>query len=82
MDILIATSLFQIKPRFFVVTFQTVSIPYTPRTKDGQAYTEYHEEDVHDTIMLAVLRQAYKMFRVRGQLPCLWLPVLIIMLMA
>jgi len=41
----------------------TVSIPSSPKTKDGQQYTEYHEEDVQDNVMEAVLQQAYRMFR-------------------
>lgn len=41
----------------------TVSIPYSQKQKDGQTYVEYHEDDVQDTVFEAVLKTAYKMFK-------------------
>ncbi|KAL3878000.1 hypothetical protein ACJMK2_035641 [Sinanodonta woodiana] len=40
----------------------TVTVPFTEKTRDGQVYVEYHEEDVQDSVMEAVLKQAYRMF--------------------
>ncbi|KAL4239339.1 vacuolar fusion protein ccz1 [Mactra antiquata] len=51
---------FQPERDFWMV--MTVSVPYTERMKDGQVYLEYHEEDVQDPVMEAVVRQAYRMF--------------------
>lgn len=45
-------------------SLQTVGVPFSEKTKDGQVYLEYHEEDVQDPVMDAVLRQAYRMFTV------------------
>ena len=45
---------------------QTLNIPYSQRVKEGQTLIEYHEDDVQDSIYEAVLKQAYKMFRVRN----------------
>lgn len=41
----------------------TVSIPFVTKVKDGTEYLEYQSDDVQDNIYLAVLRQAYQMFR-------------------
>jgi hypothetical protein len=43
---------------------QTVSVPYTEKTKDGQSVLEYHEEEVQDPVYEAILQQAYRMFQV------------------
>lgn len=43
---------------------QTVSIPYSQRSKEGQNFIEYHEDDVQDSVFEAVLKQAYNMFKV------------------
>ncbi|XP_052814392.1 vacuolar fusion protein CCZ1 homolog isoform X2 [Mya arenaria] len=40
----------------------TVSVPYTEKTRDGQTVVEYHDEDVQDTVLEALLRQAYRMY--------------------
>ena len=47
-------------------SFQTVTVPYSTKTKDGQTYLEYHDEDVQDSVYEAVLHQCYKMFKVRN----------------
>jgi hypothetical protein len=47
---------------------QTVGIPFSEKTKDGQVFLEYHEEDVQDHVMEAVIRQAYRMFTVSNGL--------------
>ena len=48
--------------RFFMA--MTVSIPYRQRTlKDGKRAVEYFEEEVQDTVLQAVLKQAYSMFK-------------------
>ena len=48
--------------RFFMAL--TVSIPYNQRIlKDGKRAVEYFEEEVQDETLLAVLKQAYSMFR-------------------
>ncbi|XP_064640099.1 vacuolar fusion protein CCZ1 homolog [Lineus longissimus] len=41
----------------------TVSIPFTTKVRDGQTYTDYHEEDIQDSIYNLVLEQSYKMFK-------------------
>lgn len=41
-----------------------MSVPYSEKTKDGQMFYEYHEEDVQDPVMDALLRQSYRMFTV------------------
>jgi hypothetical protein len=43
--------------------FQTVSIPFVTKVKDGTEYLEYQSDDVQDNVYLAVLRQSYQMFR-------------------
>ena len=43
---------------------QTVGVPFTEKTRDGQPVIEYHEEDVQDTVMEALIRQAYRMYTV------------------
>eukprot|EP00057_Strongylocentrotus_purpuratus_P014991 XP_011669465.1 PREDICTED: vacuolar fusion protein CCZ1 homolog [Strongylocentrotus purpuratus] len=42
----------------------TVTIPFTEKTKDGKTYHEYHEDDVQDSVYLAVLKHAYQLFKV------------------
>ena len=44
--------------------FQTVSVPHSQKTKDGQLYIEYHGDDVQDSVYYAVLQHAYNMFKV------------------
>ena len=44
---------------------QTVSLPFKEKTKDGQTYTEYREDDVQDSVFETVLSLAYKMFKVQ-----------------
>ncbi|XP_072044542.1 vacuolar fusion protein CCZ1 homolog [Amphiura filiformis] len=51
----------QAEKDFWVV--MTVTIPYSEKTKDGQMYHEYHEEDVQDSVFQAVLAHAYKLFK-------------------
>ena len=46
------------------LTFQTLSVPHSQKTKDGQLYIEYHGEDVQDSVSYAVLDHAYNMFKV------------------
>ncbi|KAK6170283.1 hypothetical protein SNE40_018709 [Patella caerulea] len=41
----------------------TVSIPFSEKTKDGQSYIEYRDDDVQDSVYQAVLLQTYKMFK-------------------
>ncbi|XP_013403432.1 vacuolar fusion protein CCZ1 homolog [Lingula anatina] len=41
----------------------TVSIPSSEKEKDGQSYMEFHEDDVQDSVFDAVLKQAYRMFK-------------------
>jgi hypothetical protein len=41
-----------------------VSLPFKEKTKDGQPYIEYKEDDVQDSVLEAVLALAYKMFKV------------------
>lgn len=41
----------------------TVSIPSLTKVKDGTEYLEYQSDDVQDSVYLAVLQQAYQMFR-------------------
>lgn len=50
--------------------FQTVSLPYKEKTKDGQPYVEYREDDVQDSVFAAVLNFAYRMFKVRPTILC------------
>lgn len=41
----------------------TVTVPFSEKiTKDNQTVMEYHEEDVQDPVLQAVLRQSYRMF--------------------
>lgn len=41
----------------------TVSVPFSEKTtKDNQTVMEYHEEEVQDPVIQAVLRQSYRMF--------------------
>ena len=48
--------------RFFMA--MAVSIPYSQRVlKDGKRAVEYFEEEVQDGVLLAVLKQAYSMFK-------------------
>ncbi|XP_031567120.1 vacuolar fusion protein CCZ1 homolog [Actinia tenebrosa] len=50
------------EPGYWMV--MTVSIPFSEKiAKDGIKVVEYHDEDVVDSILDAVLKQAYKMFR-------------------
>ncbi|KAK2152106.1 hypothetical protein LSH36_339g00079 [Paralvinella palmiformis] len=49
------------EPNYWVVL--TVTVPYSTKTKDGQTYLEYHDEDVQDSVYEAVLHQCYKMFK-------------------
>lgn len=51
---------FQPETDFWMV--MTVAVPYSEKTKDGQVYLEYHEDDVQDPVMETVVRQAYRMF--------------------
>ncbi|KAH3863474.1 vacuolar fusion protein CCZ1 homolog [Dreissena polymorpha] len=51
---------FQPEKDFWMV--MTVSVPFSEKTKDGQVSYEYHEEDVQDPVMEALLRQSYRMF--------------------
>lgn len=51
---------YQAEKDFWMV--MTVGIPFSEKTKDGQVFLEYHEEDVQDHVMEAVIRQAYRMF--------------------
>ena len=46
------------------ISFQTVTVPYSTKVKDGQTYLEYHEEDVQDSVYEAIVQQCYKMFKV------------------
>ncbi|XP_071493364.1 vacuolar fusion protein CCZ1 homolog [Diadema antillarum] len=41
----------------------TVTIPYTEKVKEGKTYHEYHEDDVQDSVYLAVLKHAYQLFK-------------------
>ncbi|XP_006814751.2 vacuolar fusion protein CCZ1 homolog [Saccoglossus kowalevskii] len=52
---------FQAEKDFWMVI--TVTIPRSESEKDGQPITEYHEEDVQDSVFRAVLEQSYKMFK-------------------
>ena len=47
-----------------ICCFQTVSVPFSEKAKDNQIFIEYHEEDVQDSVIQAVLRQSYRMFTV------------------
>ncbi|XP_060572399.1 vacuolar fusion protein CCZ1 homolog [Ruditapes philippinarum] len=51
---------FQPEKDFWMV--MTVSVPFSEKTKEGQSYIEYHEEDVQDPVMDSILKQAYRMF--------------------
>ena len=44
--------------------FQTVTVPSSQKVKEGQTYIEYHEDDVQDSVLEAVLHLAYRMFKV------------------
>lgn len=46
---------------FWVI--MTVTVPYTEKIKDGKTYHEYHEDDVQDSVYLAVLNHAYQLFK-------------------
>ena len=41
-----------------------MSVPFSEKSKDNQTYIEYHEEDVQDTVIQALLKQSYRMFTV------------------
>ncbi|KAF5280704.1 hypothetical protein FQR65_LT15014 [Abscondita terminalis] len=41
----------------------TVNLPYINKTRNGATFLDYVEEEVHDTIYKAVLKQAYSMYR-------------------
>ncbi|ELT94377.1 hypothetical protein CAPTEDRAFT_170709 [Capitella teleta] len=51
----------QVEPEYWMI--MTVSVPYSQRSKDGQSFIEYHEDDVQDSVYDAVLHQAYDMFK-------------------
>ncbi|XP_041474181.1 vacuolar fusion protein CCZ1 homolog [Lytechinus variegatus] len=46
---------------FWVI--MTVTIPFTEKVKDGKTFHEYHEDDVQDSVYLAVLKHAYHFFK-------------------
>ncbi|KAI8797551.1 vacuolar fusion protein CCZ1 [Biomphalaria glabrata] len=46
---------------FWIV--MTVAIPFKEKIKDGQPFTEYRDDHVQDSVYEAILRQAYKMFK-------------------
>ncbi|XP_015763387.1 PREDICTED: vacuolar fusion protein CCZ1 homolog [Acropora digitifera] len=53
---------FEAEPEFWMI--MTVSIPFSEKmAKDGKMVIEYHDEDVLDSVLDAVLKQAYKMFK-------------------
>ncbi|KAK3738728.1 hypothetical protein QZH41_018103 [Actinostola sp. cb2023] len=53
---------YQPEPEYWMV--MTSSIPFSEKiVKDGKKVIEYHDEDLLDSILDAVLKQAYKMFR-------------------
>ncbi|XP_027056705.1 vacuolar fusion protein CCZ1 homolog isoform X2 [Pocillopora damicornis] len=53
---------FEAEPEFWMI--MTVSIPFSEKmTKDGKMFVEYHDEDVLDSVLDGVLKQAYKMFK-------------------
>ncbi|KAM7430052.1 vacuolar fusion protein ccz1 [Porites harrisoni] len=53
---------FEAEPDFWMI--MTVSIPFSEKmAKDGKMMIEYHDEDVLDSVLDAVLKQAYKMFK-------------------
>ncbi|KAF5296062.1 hypothetical protein FQA39_LY12684 [Lamprigera yunnana] len=41
----------------------TVNLPHITKSRNSTTYVEYVEEEVHDTIYKAVLKQAYSMYR-------------------
>lgn len=41
----------------------TLNIPFVTKIKDGAEYQEYQSDEVQDSVYLAVLQQAYQMFR-------------------
>ncbi|XP_014676370.1 PREDICTED: LOW QUALITY PROTEIN: vacuolar fusion protein CCZ1 homolog [Priapulus caudatus] len=49
-----------------------ISIPTAQKVKDSQVYIEYHEDDVHDTVYMAVLKQAYQMQAVMARSTRWW----------
>eukprot|EP00039_Didymoeca_costata_P020145 m.340234 g.340234 ORF g.340234 m.340234 type:complete len:460 (+) comp19187_c0_seq1:275-1654(+) len=50
------------EPDFWLL--MCVSLPFSQKTnKDGETVTEYHDEDVQDIVLEALLRQAYKMYK-------------------
>ncbi|KAJ7362140.1 vacuolar fusion protein ccz1 [Desmophyllum pertusum] len=54
--------LLEAEPEFWMI--MTVSIPFSEKmAKDGKMIIEYHDEDVLDSVLDAVLKQAYKMFK-------------------
>ncbi|XP_038064553.1 vacuolar fusion protein CCZ1 homolog isoform X1 [Patiria miniata] len=40
-----------------------ITVPFSEKTKDGKTYHEYHEEDIQDSVYSAVLKHAYKLFK-------------------
>lgn len=51
---------FEPEKNFWMI--MTVTVPFSEKTKDNQTIMEYHEEDVQDPVIQAVLRQSYRMF--------------------
>ena len=39
-------------------------MPSVQRTRDGQTFTEYYEDSVHNSVYQAVLKLGYSMFKV------------------
>ncbi|XP_065331648.1 vacuolar fusion protein CCZ1 homolog [Cloeon dipterum] len=60
----------QAEPGFWAV--MTLLVPTINKSKDGQDYTEYQNDDVNDSVYLAVLKQCHLMFQLfNGNLTCL-----------
>ncbi|KAK5639874.1 hypothetical protein RI129_010685 [Pyrocoelia pectoralis] len=49
------------EPNYWMVI--TINLPYINKTKNDSTVVEYIEEDVHDTVYRAILKQAYCMYR-------------------
>ncbi|KXJ08469.1 Vacuolar fusion protein CCZ1-like [Exaiptasia diaphana] len=53
---------FQPEPEYWMV--MSTSVPYSEKiVKDGKKVVDHHDDDLLDSILDAVLKQAYKMFR-------------------
>ena len=52
---------YQPEKEFWMI--MTINIPSVLKTKEGQPYSEYHDDDVQDPVYEAVMVQAHQMFK-------------------